>query len=205
LRATCSADSSPVTYKTGVARDSDTRACKSKVDFPMPGSPPIRMTAPVTSPPPSTRSNSAMPVGWRGISRASISARLRMGLAPASGANRWFWAGAATVSVRVFHSPQCGHLPSHLGQLPPHSLHTKVVLALAILMATRQAAAAVHAQLLACDKACFSRQKESDGRRHICRLAQPAQRNRLEGRLLGLAAHGVGRAEQFGFDWAGRH
>ncbi len=30
--------------------------------------------------------------------------------------------GLATLSTRLFHAPQCGHLPSHLGLVPPHSL-----------------------------------------------------------------------------------
>ena len=38
------------------------------VDLPMPGSPPTRTAEPGTRPPPSTRSNSAMPVGSRGAS-----------------------------------------------------------------------------------------------------------------------------------------
>ena len=71
--ATCSADSSPVTYSTEVVSDRDASACSSSVDLPMPGSPPISTTAPATRPPPSTRSNSSRPVGWRGVSRASIS------------------------------------------------------------------------------------------------------------------------------------
>jgi len=33
-------------------------SCNIRVDFPMPGSPPISVTEPVTSPPPSTRSSS---------------------------------------------------------------------------------------------------------------------------------------------------
>ena len=44
-------------------------SCKSRVDLPIPGSPPIRIAEPATSPPPVTRSNSSMPVtrrrpGW---------------------------------------------------------------------------------------------------------------------------------------------
>jgi hypothetical protein len=35
--------------------------------------------------------------------------------------------------MSVFQAPQLGHLPSHLGLVPPHSLQTKVVLSLAIL------------------------------------------------------------------------
>ena len=38
------------------------QTCSSNVDLPMPGSPPIRRAEPRTSPPPVTRSNSAMPV-----------------------------------------------------------------------------------------------------------------------------------------------
>ena len=36
--------------------------CKIKVDFPIPGSPPINMTEPGTIPPPSKRSNSSIDV-----------------------------------------------------------------------------------------------------------------------------------------------
>ena len=39
--------------------------CNKMVDLPMPGSPPINTTEPVTKPPPKTRSNSAMPVAKR--------------------------------------------------------------------------------------------------------------------------------------------
>ena len=49
-------------------------ACSSRVDLPMPGSPPISTTPPATRPPPSTRSNSSMPVPKRGTSIASMSA-----------------------------------------------------------------------------------------------------------------------------------
>ena len=65
----------------------------------MPGSPPISTTAPATRPPPSTRSNSSRPVGWRGVSRASISDRLRTGLLLASGAYRWAAADGADDST----------------------------------------------------------------------------------------------------------
>ncbi len=44
----------------------------------------------------------------------------------ASEAKRFF-AGAvvsATDSISVFQAPQCGHLPSHLGLVPPHSVQT---------------------------------------------------------------------------------
>jgi len=43
-----------------------------------------------------------------------------------SAAHDWkrafFGSGAAMPSCKVFHSPQCGHLPCHLGTVPPHSV-----------------------------------------------------------------------------------
>ena len=33
-------------------------------------------------------------------------------------------AASATVSISVFQAPQAGHLPSHLGLLPPQSVQT---------------------------------------------------------------------------------
>ena len=30
---------------------------------------------------------------------------------------------SATPSISVFQALQCGHLPCHLGVLPPHSVH----------------------------------------------------------------------------------
>jgi hypothetical protein len=38
----------------------------------------------------------------------------------------------STVSTKVFQDSQCGHLPSHLGLLPPHSEHEKRVFSLAM-------------------------------------------------------------------------
>jgi len=59
----CSGDSSPEAYRTLphlLARPAS--ACKSKVDFPMPGSPPMSTTEPETTPPPKTLSSSLIPV-----------------------------------------------------------------------------------------------------------------------------------------------
>jgi hypothetical protein len=108
--------------------------CSSRVDLPIPGSPPISTTPPATSPPPSTRSNSSTPVAWRGSSRGRISASICRPLAPASAAKSRP-AGAAvstTASTRVFHCPQPGHWPCHLGELAPHSVQEYCVFALAI-------------------------------------------------------------------------
>jgi hypothetical protein len=72
--ATCAPLSSPVTYKVlSPARCSESSACSSSVDLPMPGSPPISTTPPSTMPPPSTRSSSSWPVGVRSMSVASMS------------------------------------------------------------------------------------------------------------------------------------
>ena len=87
-------------------------------------------------PPPSTRSSSSWPVGVRCTSVASMSARVVTSAVLASEANR-FLDGAvdsATDSTSVFHALQCGHLPSHLGLEPPHSLQVYWVLSLAMVL-----------------------------------------------------------------------
>jgi hypothetical protein len=51
------------------------------------------------------------------------------------GAAKRFFAApgiSSTLSISVFHAPQLGHLPSHFGELPPHSVQVKVVLSLAM-------------------------------------------------------------------------
>ena len=65
-------------------------ACISRVDLPMPGSPPSRITEPRTKPPPVTRSSSAMPEGRRGASLASpvSPSRGKTRPRPATGADR---------------------------------------------------------------------------------------------------------------------
>ena len=61
--AVCASDSSPETYKTFILfRLNFMPASKSIVDLPMPGSPPNKTRLPGTIPPPSTRSNSRIPV-----------------------------------------------------------------------------------------------------------------------------------------------
>ena len=57
LSLICCSDSSPVTYKTRVWVK-ERATCNNKVDFPMPGSPPIKTKEPGTIPPPKTRLNS---------------------------------------------------------------------------------------------------------------------------------------------------
>src|SRR3546814_19114797 len=91
----------------------------------MPGSPPTSTAAPLTSPPPSTRSNSDRPVGWRGISRDSTSARLRTGASPANEAHRSAHGLGSTDSRKEFNSQHGAHLPSHFGYEDAHSQHSK--------------------------------------------------------------------------------
>jgi len=63
-----------------------------------------------------------------------MSARVATSAVLASEAKR-FLDGAldsATDSISVFQAPQCGHLPSHFGLVPPHSLQVYRVLSLAM-------------------------------------------------------------------------
>ena len=93
--------------------------CRSR-DRRRPGRP-----RPGTSPPPSTRSSSAMPVGQRGGGSAlparSTNATRRADPALAAGPGR----GAIASSTMVFHSPQASQRPAHLGLTAPQLWQTK--------------------------------------------------------------------------------
>ena len=138
-KATWAPDSSPVTYKVfQPLRCKPSIACNSKVDLPMPGSPPIKTTPPWTMPPPKTRSSSSWPVGVRGTSDASMSDKVATSAAGTNAAipAYRFLTGppdSTAPSMRVFHALQLGHLPSHLGLVPPHSVQVYWVLSLAII------------------------------------------------------------------------
>jgi len=122
---TCAADSSAQTYSTGGRAFASARAASnSNVDFPIPGSPPISTSEPRTTPPPSTRSSSAMPVGSRSpASRTtSLSGCGRLdegapGRRPRAGAS-------ARSSTSCTYAPaprrQSGHVPG-FGLAKPHS------------------------------------------------------------------------------------
>jgi hypothetical protein len=111
----CCGDSSPETYSAGPRLASWASACRTSVDLPMPGSPPINTTDPGTTPPPSTRSSSPMPLEQRS-SRAGATAVIGSGCraapppraarAPALGST------ASRSSTSVFHSWQSGQRPS---------------------------------------------------------------------------------------------
>src|SRR3954470_9020169 len=99
----------------------------------MPGAPPISTSDPGTSPPPSTRSNSPMPVLNRSTLGDStwpsgIGFRARPAGRPLAARD----AAARFSSAIVFHSPQPGQRPCHLGLSCPHELQAKTVADLGI-------------------------------------------------------------------------
>src|SRR6476620_6738506 len=108
---------------TGAPLDASAAAAwSSRVDLPMPGSPPTRTAEPGTRPPPSTRSNSAMPVGSRGASRVSVcrpskEAALRLPplIATRAGGSRGLLDDAVPFPAgRACAGPARGHCPTGL-------------------------------------------------------------------------------------------
>src|SRR3972149_1362913 len=96
-------------------------ACKSIWDVPMPGSPPTRITEPVTTPPPRTLSSSLIPVEVLCSYPAFIELRsCGSDLRNCTGRESREGTDSFLSSTRVFHSPQSGHLPSHLVLVYPH-------------------------------------------------------------------------------------
>jgi len=90
----------------------------------MPGAPPTSTSEPRTAPPPSTLSNSDMPVS--NLSSASLSRSLRsmgdfLAIPLAAGPDFPFGFASSTTSLRVFHAPQEGHFPAQLGVSKPQS------------------------------------------------------------------------------------
>src|SRR4030042_951942 len=88
--------------------------CKSRVDFPIPGSPETKTIEPGTTPPPKTLSNSSYPVENLLIcplvtSESFINASVyfdSLTLFPSS-------SSSMAVSTSEFHSPHSGHLPTN--------------------------------------------------------------------------------------------
>lgn len=114
------------------APDSGSRTLVSPVThFPIPGSPPTRTRDPGTRPPPRTRSSSPIPVLTRG-SLASGTSVMGRGTAEEADPERTLLArgDSKTSSTNVFHSPQDGHFPIHLGELCPQFWQTYWTLAL---------------------------------------------------------------------------
>ncbi len=115
-------DSSAQTIRTlRPQRTCSAANCRVSVDFPIPGSPPTRVTDPGTRPPPRALSSSLMPVGtaWNDVGGTCV-----------IGTASPLWAVGATItrtSLRVFHSPQPGQQPTHLGGEVPQPEHTNEV------------------------------------------------------------------------------
>src|SRR5262245_50101565 len=98
----------------------------------MPGSPPSRMSDPGTTPPPSTRSNSPMPVERRTLRDISTSA-YSLAVDDVENCEKRFCptedaADSDLSSTREFHAPHSLHRPIHLGACAPHSWQTNTTL-----------------------------------------------------------------------------
>ena len=142
--------SSPLTYSTFLSV-SWSMVCSDSVDLPMPGSPPSSTMLPGTSPPPSTRFNSASCMSMRGSSCDEMSfSRSTLPVANAEDCAevplfRPFLVSpslgeelATLISLNVFHWPQAGHLPIHLADSCPQLSQTYMILSFAILLAKVQ-------------------------------------------------------------------
>ena len=111
-------DSSPETYKIrnslGLSFPSalpdaiSSAICSSRVDLPMPGSPPTRTIEPGTIPPPSTRANSPMGMVMRDSASPSISVMRRgteRAFIPLTGPRAGAEGSTSTSSTMVSHPP----------------------------------------------------------------------------------------------------
>ena len=108
--------SSPLIYMTRLpARASVAAACSISVLLPMPGSPPTSTTLAGTSPPPSTRSSSAMPVSARGGGVALPCNPTKATRLPAPARPAGPGRASLVSSTMVFHSPHASQRPAHLG------------------------------------------------------------------------------------------
>src|SRR5436190_6482805 len=107
----------------------------SRVDLPIPGSPPTKSTEPRTNPPPVTRSSSAIPDDRRGasgllpVSVSSANSRPRRLERMLAG---MVVAPVTSSSTSVFHSPQDSHLPCQRLNAAPQFWQTKERVFLAI-------------------------------------------------------------------------
>gem|GEM_PF-2737910 len=123
--------SSPVTYR--VRRSAQCSGiCSDSVDLPMPGSPPISTSDPGTMPPPRILSTSPLCSEMRDSPEAEMSrsctGRRRSPAGAAAGAPGFRLSrGCSTI---VFHSPQAGQRPIHLGLSLPHEVQNQTVLTL---------------------------------------------------------------------------
>ena len=98
---------------------------KGKRTFPDSGSPPNKTIDPGTNPPPSTRLSSTSCISILGTSLDDISEAIPVYSSWMKMAEFNDWAieepesDAIRISLNVFHCPQLGHLPIHLGESCP--------------------------------------------------------------------------------------
>ncbi len=97
----------------------------SKVDLPMPGSPPTSTAPPGVMPPPSTRSRPSMPVDQGAKSSTGWVARGMGSDVPEDATPEVTRPGATARSAMVFQAPHRGHWPRQVSEVPPHSVQTK--------------------------------------------------------------------------------
>src|ERR1700730_3039611 len=99
----------------------------------MPGSPASNTADPATSPPPSTRSNSAISDGARGGGAAEPARSTNSSFRPDEGLALARPGPASTASsMIVFHSPQASQRPAHFGVTAPQAWQTKRATGLAM-------------------------------------------------------------------------
>src|SRR5688572_15776156 len=102
-------------------------AWSKRVDLPMPGSPPIRVAEPATSPPPTARSNSAMPLLIRSGSTTSASRPTSSNGRPPERRLCRAANGVTTAplsSTSVFHSEHSAHWPCQRLETDPQAWQT---------------------------------------------------------------------------------
>src|SRR3954451_25135455 len=100
----------------------------------MPGSPPISTSDPGTMPPPSTRLNSSPGTisrgNWSDCTSGNATGRLKTSARLVGCTRPWADTDTALdtlISVKLFHSPQSGQRPCHLGDSLPHWRQTYMV------------------------------------------------------------------------------
>jgi len=116
LRRIWAADSSPEIYSAFPFAPNFEHACRRRVLFPIPGSPPKSTAEPRIKPPPSTRSSSEIPDDTRAP---------RAGSTDSSGTENAVLSFSkrpmVLASTMVFHWPHSGQRPSHFGSSWPQA------------------------------------------------------------------------------------
>ena len=98
-------------------------ACSTRVDLPMPGSPPISTVEPGTRPP--RRPGRARRSAWSGATGRPTRRRGRRARRPGGArAQALGTAGVACSSASVFHAPQASQRPAHLAWTAPQLWQT---------------------------------------------------------------------------------